>query len=185
MSMPLLFEYFQELPQRREQETAREWSRRFRAGLKQFQKIVAGRYSEGTLQRLLSSATPAVRQAAVVALGLCGSMRGSSLMGSRRGLAMFQQAISDPANLPPAGSQLTPTSGVSSAPRGLAVAELEVGVQYRFNLWSPEPGRSGSGPALLVRFSAVSQTYFDAGNATSSNGSLSLFGSRFLAGLSY
>jgi len=74
MSMPLLFEYFQELPHRGEQETAREWSRRFRAGLKQFQKIVAGRYSEGTLQRLLSSATPAVRQAAVVALGLCGSM---------------------------------------------------------------------------------------------------------------
>ena len=74
MSMPLLFEYFQELPQRREQEKASEWSRRFRAGLKQFQKIVTGRYTEGTLQRLLGSATPEVRQASVVALGLCGSM---------------------------------------------------------------------------------------------------------------
>jgi tetratricopeptide (TPR) repeat protein len=74
MSMPLLLEYFRELPQRRADEKTSEWSRRFRAGLKQFHKLVAGRYSEGTLERLLGSAEAEVRQAAVVALGMCGSM---------------------------------------------------------------------------------------------------------------
>jgi len=74
MSMPLLLEYFRELPQRRANEKASAWSRRFRAGVKQFHKLVAARYSEGTLQRLLGSAEAEVRQAAVVALGMCGSL---------------------------------------------------------------------------------------------------------------
>src|SRR5262249_6608697 len=74
MSMPLLLEYFRELPQRRADEKTSEWSRRFRRGLQQFHRLVAGRYSEGTLHRLLRSAEAEVRQAAVVALGMCGSM---------------------------------------------------------------------------------------------------------------
>jgi hypothetical protein len=127
----------------------------------------------------------AQRQIGASAFGLFGSVRGSYLMGTLHELAVFQQAISDPLNVTPAGSQLTQTSAVSSTARGLAVAELEAGLEYRFNLWSPETGRGGSALVLLVRLSAVSQTYLDAGNATSRNGSLSLFGTRFLAGLSY
>src|SRR5262245_9478453 len=83
MAMSLLLEYFRELPRRRENESAVAWERRFRAGLRRFQKTVGGRYTEGTLQRLLTSDSTELRQAAVLALGLCGTM------SSNRALALM------------------------------------------------------------------------------------------------
>ncbi len=74
MSLPLIVEYFQDLPQRHGPEPDAAWARRFRAGLKRFQKQVEKRYTEATLQRLLAGELAEVRQAAVLALGLCGTM---------------------------------------------------------------------------------------------------------------
>src|SRR5439155_10531874 len=54
-------------------ENARRWAQRFQAGLEKFKLAVKGRYSEGTLERLLSSSSAQVRQAATLALGMIGT----------------------------------------------------------------------------------------------------------------
>jgi tetratricopeptide (TPR) repeat protein len=71
---PLLLQYFQELPQRRDNETTGTYARRFRAGMKRYKKLVEERYTEATLYRLLSSDFAEIRRAAVLALGMLGSM---------------------------------------------------------------------------------------------------------------
>lgn len=58
----------------------------------------------------------------------------------------------------------------------LPVLELELGVQYAIEL-----GRT----KLFFRAAGVNQTYFDAGNATSTAGNLSLFGVQGTIGLNY
>jgi tetratricopeptide (TPR) repeat protein len=75
MSQPILLEYYRELPQRRPDEKDRAWSRRFREGMDCYRRCVEARYGEGTLERLLESGDAEVRQAAVTALGMLGSMR--------------------------------------------------------------------------------------------------------------
>jgi tetratricopeptide (TPR) repeat protein len=66
---PLLLQYYQLLP---EHEGAAAPT--FRKGLGKFKRNVEARYNEGTLERLLSASSPEARQAAVLALGLSGSM---------------------------------------------------------------------------------------------------------------
>src|SRR5262249_17040641 len=73
--MALLVQYYKELPQRQRGEKASEWARRLQEGLKGFKKKLAARYTEGTLQRLLESSHTLARRAAVVALGLVGTIR--------------------------------------------------------------------------------------------------------------
>jgi tetratricopeptide (TPR) repeat protein len=79
----LLLEYFRQLPERKDGGSAGAWSRRLEAGLKQFQKAVARRYTEGTLQRLLSGGGAEARQAAALALGLTGTMQVNALLAAR------------------------------------------------------------------------------------------------------
>jgi tetratricopeptide (TPR) repeat protein len=69
-----LLEYYLELPERISGEPAQAWQRRYQQALDKFHQIVQARYGEGTLQRLLDATHPQTRQAAVLALGLGGTM---------------------------------------------------------------------------------------------------------------
>jgi tetratricopeptide (TPR) repeat protein len=73
----LLMEYYNELPDTREVETATR-AARLQTALESFKQKVAGRYTDGTLQRLLDSSDARTRRAAVLALGLMGHMKKSN-----------------------------------------------------------------------------------------------------------
>jgi tetratricopeptide (TPR) repeat protein len=73
----LLVEYFNELPNARDED--RQVSRkRMHAAVEKFKQQVAGRYNEGTLQRLLEAPDARSRRAAAVALGHLGSMKSNA-----------------------------------------------------------------------------------------------------------
>src|SRR4051794_25040959 len=72
--MPLLVEYYNEVPQRDEEAEVPVGGARLKRALEGFKARVSERYTEGTLQRLLHSPDVHSRRAAVVALGLIGSM---------------------------------------------------------------------------------------------------------------
>lgn len=74
MVQPLILQYFQLLPEHRPEEEPADWPRPFRKALAKYQCAVEARYFEGTLERLLYAQHPDVRQAAVLALGLTGSI---------------------------------------------------------------------------------------------------------------
>jgi hypothetical protein len=118
----------------------------------------------------------ALRKVGGTGLGLFCNVRGSYLLGSMREQSLFVQNISDPNNVTLAGSQSTRTSASTSRVQGLPVAEVEVGGDLRANL---------ARASLFLRLSAVSQTYFEAGDPTSSHGNLTLFGGKITAGLNY
>jgi tetratricopeptide (TPR) repeat protein len=69
----LLIEYYRRLPEPRSEDSD-TWLVRFHTALSTFKKQAGSRYTEGTLARLLESGDAEVRQAAVLALGLLGSM---------------------------------------------------------------------------------------------------------------
>lgn len=73
MSTPLLVELYRRLPER-EHEDSDTWLVRFHTAVTTFRKKVSERYTEGTLQRLLDSDEVETRQAAILALGMIGSM---------------------------------------------------------------------------------------------------------------
>jgi tetratricopeptide (TPR) repeat protein len=70
----LLLEYFNELPEFQEGDNPEAHLKRWQKALEKFEKRVAERYTEATLQRLLDSGNAATRRAAVLALGLLGTM---------------------------------------------------------------------------------------------------------------
>jgi tetratricopeptide (TPR) repeat protein len=78
VSASLLVEYYQDLPER-QAEDSDAWLVRFHTAISTFRKKVAQRYNEGTLQRLLDSDVE-TRRAAVLALGLIGSMASNKLL---------------------------------------------------------------------------------------------------------
>jgi tetratricopeptide (TPR) repeat protein len=80
--MALLVDYYTELPERQTGEDRAAWAGRLQAGLDTFRQRVAARYSEGTLQRLLDSSQPRARRAAVLALGLLGTMRSNKAVAA-------------------------------------------------------------------------------------------------------
>lgn len=80
MSKALLLEYYDELPEKQPGERPAAWARRMRQGLDAFKRNVATRYNEGTLLRLLASESDELRQAAVLALGMTGTMRVTSAL---------------------------------------------------------------------------------------------------------
>ena len=55
MSIPLLVEYYSEMPERRLKEDASSWRARLQAATDTFRQRVEARYTEGTLLRLLDS----------------------------------------------------------------------------------------------------------------------------------
>jgi len=79
----LLIEYFEQLPERREGMDPDVWAARMQNALEKFRKRVRARYSEGTLQRLLESDNSRNRRAAVLALGLMGTMESNAHLTDR------------------------------------------------------------------------------------------------------
>jgi len=73
----LLVDYYNDLPNPGVDD-ASGWETRLRLGLEKFKDRVAARYNEGTLQRLLLSGDAQARRAAVLALGLVGTMKESN-----------------------------------------------------------------------------------------------------------
>lgn len=82
MTTPLLLEYYNQLPERQDDEETRQWTRRLRLGLEKFKHAAEKRYTEGTLQRLLYSSSGCVRQASVLALGMIGSMKANKSLAA-------------------------------------------------------------------------------------------------------
>lgn len=80
---PLLLVFYQELPHRPTETAASDWSHRFRRKLHKFRQKVEARYNEATLEKLLTSNHPEVRQAAVLALGLVGTMKVNPALAGR------------------------------------------------------------------------------------------------------
>jgi tetratricopeptide (TPR) repeat protein len=72
--IPRLVEFYNQLPPPREDEDLEQWAASARDALENFGRLVQDQYSEATLGRLLTSHDPTCRRAAVVALGLVGTM---------------------------------------------------------------------------------------------------------------
>jgi tetratricopeptide (TPR) repeat protein len=83
VSIPLLVEYYRELPERRHKEETGSWRARLQAATDTFRERVEARYTEGTLLRLLESPSGQARQAALMALGLVGTMAGNRAVAAR------------------------------------------------------------------------------------------------------
>lgn len=81
MGKSLLVEYFEELPAARD-DGAVASAVRYREALETFRQRVAARYTEGTLQRLLSNGAARARRAAVLALGLTGTMHSNAALAA-------------------------------------------------------------------------------------------------------
>ncbi|MBL8800155.1 MAG: tetratricopeptide repeat protein [Planctomycetia bacterium] len=74
MRIALLVEYYQRLPERRPSESPKSWAVRLQEGLEDFKKLATARYSEGTFERMLTHPNVDARRAAVLAMGLAGTM---------------------------------------------------------------------------------------------------------------
>jgi tetratricopeptide (TPR) repeat protein len=79
----MLLDLYRKLPKPRPPEDPELWAARLGPALERFRRAAAARYSEATLQRLLGSADAECRRAAVVALGLLGSMRTNAAVAAR------------------------------------------------------------------------------------------------------
>ncbi len=75
MLQPLILQYYQLLPEHSTDEDSPDWPREFRKSLAKFKRSVEARYNDATLERLLGAQQAEVRQAALLALGLTGSIR--------------------------------------------------------------------------------------------------------------
>jgi major outer membrane protein len=112
---------------------------------------------------------------------LYANARGSLLVGRSTENVSFAQTINDPNGLlpghvvPPAVLYINPVSSRSSD-SVIPTAEVELGFEYGHRV-----GRAW----IFFRGAAVSQTYFDAGNASQSTGNFSLFGAQATVGIAY
>jgi len=79
----LLLQYYRQRPERKPGEASGTWARRLEAGVKHFKTAVESRYAEGTLLRLLAGGGVEERQAAALALGLCGTMKANAALAAR------------------------------------------------------------------------------------------------------
>jgi len=74
MREPRIVTFYRDLPEPTPFEDAEQWAINFCTALERFQRRVEANYTEATLERLLHSGDAMTRRAAVVALGLVGSM---------------------------------------------------------------------------------------------------------------
>jgi tetratricopeptide (TPR) repeat protein len=74
VSGALLVEYYRLLPRLEPSDDPDLWAARMHDALRSFRQRLIARYSEGTLQRLLGHGDEETRRAAVLALGLVGTM---------------------------------------------------------------------------------------------------------------
>jgi tetratricopeptide (TPR) repeat protein len=80
---PLLLQYYGLLPGSDADGPSADNSKESRKALGRFKRAVAARYTEATLQHLLRYQAPDVRRAAVLALGLVGSMKANPNLARR------------------------------------------------------------------------------------------------------
>ncbi len=81
--MALLVDYYRRLPDRKENEEPETWAVRLQEGLEGFKQEVTTRYTEGTLQRIAACPNAEARRAAVLALGLTGTMASNKPLAQR------------------------------------------------------------------------------------------------------
>jgi tetratricopeptide (TPR) repeat protein len=74
VSTPLLVEMFDRLPELRPGDDEELWAAGIGIALREFRDAVRKHYSEGTLQRILATADVKARRAAVLAIGLIGTI---------------------------------------------------------------------------------------------------------------
>lgn len=74
MTDPLILSFYRKLPQPEPLTDDDIWTAGLQEALREFRQSVVRNYSEATLSRLLSHGKSAVRQAAVLALGLAGTL---------------------------------------------------------------------------------------------------------------
>jgi tetratricopeptide (TPR) repeat protein len=70
----MLIEMFDRLPELRPGDDEDLWASGVQEAISEFRSAVRGRYTEGTLQRILAAANVKARRAAALALGLVGTM---------------------------------------------------------------------------------------------------------------
>lgn len=83
MRQPLILNYFALLPDQPADANPAHWAETYRKALQKYQRATQARYSEATLERLLHSADAPSRRAAVLALGLFGTMHVNLSLASR------------------------------------------------------------------------------------------------------
>lgn len=83
MREPRLVTFFREIPDPCPFEEPDQWTTRLRAALEKFRRVVGDVYTEATLERLLNSGDPICRRAAVLALGLLGTMQTNDALSHR------------------------------------------------------------------------------------------------------
>jgi tetratricopeptide (TPR) repeat protein len=81
--MALLVEYYRRIPERKETEESQTWAVRLQEAVDGFKQEVKARYTEGTLQRIAGGPAAEARRAAVLALGLTGSMTSNKIVAQR------------------------------------------------------------------------------------------------------
>jgi tetratricopeptide (TPR) repeat protein len=81
--MALLIDYYRRIPQRNDDEAAQSWAVRLQEAMDSYKQEVGARYTEGTLQRILTGPHTEGRRAAVLALGLMGTMHSNKAVAGR------------------------------------------------------------------------------------------------------
>jgi tetratricopeptide (TPR) repeat protein len=81
--IPLLVEYFQRIPERKELEESQTWAVRLQEATQAFKQELTARYNEGTLLRVAASPDDEARRAAVFALGLVGTVAANKGLAHR------------------------------------------------------------------------------------------------------
>lgn len=74
MPEPLIVTFYRKLPQPSPTDDRDLWQAGVQEAIREFRHSIKNNYSEGTLQRLLTHPDPQARQAAVLALGLVGTL---------------------------------------------------------------------------------------------------------------
>lgn len=97
MSSPLLTEMYTRLPELLPGDDEELWAAGVQSGMRSFRSSVRERYTEGTLQRLLHSTDVRTRRAAVLALGLVGTIESNAAVAAmlRDDDTMVQRFASD------------------------------------------------------------------------------------------
>ena len=80
MSIAHLVEFYRDLPQLTPPDDPDLWAARMHDGLRSFRRRLVSRYSEGTLQRLLSHPDSETRRAAILGLSLIGTMESNDVL---------------------------------------------------------------------------------------------------------
>ncbi len=83
MRLPLLLNYYQLLPEPSPKIDPQRWAQLYRSALAKFKRSASARYHEAALERLLYAPVAEVRQAAVLALGLTGTMNVNASLAAR------------------------------------------------------------------------------------------------------